>query len=160
MCLLPPTWGHQNPSPSTFHSSPLSLKKTIPWNSSRVSFTPPFSTTHSVFLPGEPHGQRSLAGYSPGATRVGHALATKPPPHHHPARLVPSPHPVLVSSRATRSLPLPAHLRVHCPLATWPAPCGPDWVRLVQATTLARDTAQGSLAARIQKAHQRAGAME
>ena len=53
--------------------------------------------------------------------------------------------------------------RIHCPLAMWPAPCGPDGVRLVQATKLARDTAlpsQGSLATRIRKAHQRAGAME
>ena len=34
-----------------------------------------------VFLPGESHGQRSLAGYSPwGHKRVGHDLATKPPP--------------------------------------------------------------------------------
>ena len=36
-----------------------------------------------VFLPGKSHGQRSLAGYSPGVTRVGHCLATKqtlPPP--------------------------------------------------------------------------------
>ena len=31
-----------------------------------------------VFLPGEFHGQRSLAGYSPwGCKRVGHDLATK-----------------------------------------------------------------------------------
>ena len=33
-----------------------------------------------VFLPGESHGQRSLAGYSPGVARVGHELASKPPP--------------------------------------------------------------------------------
>ena len=33
-----------------------------------------------VFLPGEPHGQRSRVGYSPWAARVGHDLATKPPP--------------------------------------------------------------------------------
>ena len=33
-----------------------------------------------VLLPGESHGQRSLAGYSPGMTRVGHDLATTPPP--------------------------------------------------------------------------------
>ena len=32
----------------------------------------------SVFLPGESHGQKSLAGYSPwGCKRVGHDLATK-----------------------------------------------------------------------------------
>ena len=31
-----------------------------------------------VFLPGESHGQRSLAGH--GVARVGHNLATKPPP--------------------------------------------------------------------------------
>ena len=31
-----------------------------------------------VFLPGKPHGQRSLVGYSPwGCQRVGHDLATK-----------------------------------------------------------------------------------
>ena len=31
-----------------------------------------------VFLPGKPHGQRTLAGYSPwGHKRVGHDLATK-----------------------------------------------------------------------------------
>ena len=29
------------------------------------------------FLPGEPHGQMSLAGYSPWSHRVGHNLATK-----------------------------------------------------------------------------------
>ena len=34
-----------------------------------------------VFLPGKSHGQRSLEGYSPwGCQRVGHDLATKPPP--------------------------------------------------------------------------------
>ena len=31
-----------------------------------------------VFLAGEPHGQRSPAGYN-GASKVGHDLATKPP---------------------------------------------------------------------------------
>ena len=35
-----------------------------------------------VFLPGESHGQRSPAGYSPQIARVGHNLATKPPPPH------------------------------------------------------------------------------
>ena len=30
-----------------------------------------------VFLPGESHGQRSLAGYSPWDHRVGHYRATK-----------------------------------------------------------------------------------
>ena len=31
-----------------------------------------------IFLPGKPHGQRSLTGYSPwGCTRVEHDLATK-----------------------------------------------------------------------------------
>ena len=30
-------------------------------------------------LPGKSHGQRSLAGYSPWITRVGHDLAIKPP---------------------------------------------------------------------------------
>ena len=34
--------------------------------------------THSVFLPGDSHGQKSLMGYSPWARRVGHDLATKP----------------------------------------------------------------------------------
>ena len=34
-------------------------------------------TTHSVFLPGEFHGQRSLAGYSPWGHRVGHDGAAK-----------------------------------------------------------------------------------
>ena len=33
-----------------------------------------------VFLPGESHRQRSLAGYSPRVARVGHNLATTPPP--------------------------------------------------------------------------------
>ena len=33
-----------------------------------------------VFLPGESHGQRSLAGYSPRVARVRHDLATTPPP--------------------------------------------------------------------------------
>ena len=33
-----------------------------------------------VFLPGESQGERSLTGYSPGVTRVGHSLATKPLP--------------------------------------------------------------------------------
>ena len=32
-----------------------------------------------IVLPGKSHGQRSLAGYSPWVTRVGHDLATKPP---------------------------------------------------------------------------------
>ena len=31
-----------------------------------------------VFLPGESHEQRSLAGYSPRVARVRHNLATKP----------------------------------------------------------------------------------
>ena len=34
----------------------------------------------SVFLPGESHGQRSLAGYSPRVARVRYDLATTPPP--------------------------------------------------------------------------------
>ena len=33
----------------------------------------------SVILPGESHGQRSLAGYSPWGSRVRHNWATKPP---------------------------------------------------------------------------------
>ena len=34
-----------------------------------------------VFLPGESHGQRSLTGYTVhGVARIGHNLATKPPP--------------------------------------------------------------------------------
>ena len=34
-----------------------------------------------IFLPGESHGQRSLADYKVhGVTRVGHDLGTKPPP--------------------------------------------------------------------------------
>ena len=32
--------------------------------------------THPIFLPGELHGQGSLAGYSPGSCRVGHDWAT------------------------------------------------------------------------------------
>ena len=32
---------------------------------------------HSLFLPGESHGQRSLAGYSPWGHRVRHNLATE-----------------------------------------------------------------------------------
>ena len=33
--------------------------------------------SHSSFLPGESHGQRSLVGYRPQGHRVGHDLATK-----------------------------------------------------------------------------------
>ena len=34
--------------------------------------------THSIFLPGKSHGQRSLVGYSPwGRKRVRHNLATQ-----------------------------------------------------------------------------------
>ena len=34
--------------------------------------------THSIFLPGKSHGQRSLVGYSPwGRKRVRHDLATQ-----------------------------------------------------------------------------------
>ena len=41
-----------------------------------------------IFLPGESHGQRSLAGYSPwGHKRVGHDLTTKTPPRTHPRQL-------------------------------------------------------------------------
>ena len=36
--------------------------------------------THSVFLPEEPHGQRSLAGYSPWSYKCWTDLVTKPPP--------------------------------------------------------------------------------
>lgn len=42
--------GHSKPLPRAFHSNPLPLKKTIPWNYSRVSFTAPSSTTHSGIL--------------------------------------------------------------------------------------------------------------
>ena len=34
--------------------------------------------THSVFLPGESHGQRSLVGYSPRGHRVGHGGSEAP----------------------------------------------------------------------------------
>ena len=34
----------------------------------------------SSILAGEPHGQRSLAGYSPWGRKSRHYLATKPPP--------------------------------------------------------------------------------
>ena len=34
----------------------------------------------AAFLPEKPLGQISLAGYSPGVTRVRHALATETPP--------------------------------------------------------------------------------
>ena len=38
--------------------------------------------TTPLFLSGESHGQRSLAGYTlHGVSRVGQNLATKPPPH-------------------------------------------------------------------------------
>ena len=42
--------------------------------------------THSSILAWKIHGQRSLVGYSSwgtvhGVARVGHDLATKPPPH-------------------------------------------------------------------------------
>ena len=33
-------------------------------------------------MPGESHGQRSLAGCSPWVARVGHDLVTKPPPQN------------------------------------------------------------------------------
>ena len=46
--------------------------KMIPW---RRKWQPTL-----VFLPGKSHEQRSLAGYSPCGCRVGHNLATKPPP--------------------------------------------------------------------------------
>ena len=36
--------------------------------------------TITVFLPGKSHGQRSPAGYSLWGHKVGHNLATKPPP--------------------------------------------------------------------------------
>ena len=36
---------------------------------------------HSSILAWESHGQSSLAGYSPWVERVGHNLATKPPPN-------------------------------------------------------------------------------
>ena len=42
-----------------------------------------------VFLPGEFHEQRSLAGYSSwGVTKVGHNLATKPPPRNYYQQLL------------------------------------------------------------------------
>ena len=49
------------------------LIKKIPW---RRKWQPT-----PVFLPGEFHGQRSLAGTVHGVTRVGHDLATKSPPY-------------------------------------------------------------------------------
>ena len=40
-------------------------------------------TTHSIFLPGESHGQRSLGGLpSMGLQRVGHDLVTKQQQHY------------------------------------------------------------------------------
>ena len=49
--------------------------------------------THSVFLPGKSHGQRSLVGYSPwGCKRVGYKLVTKPPSRHHPPVGTPGSH--------------------------------------------------------------------
>ena len=38
------------------------------------------TVTNSRFCPGEFNGQRSLVGYHPWGHRVGHNLATKPPP--------------------------------------------------------------------------------
>ena len=38
------------------------------------------SQSTPLFLPRESHGQKSLAGYSPWITNVGHDLVTKPPP--------------------------------------------------------------------------------
>ena len=38
-------------------------------------------TTHSIFMPRESHGQRSLAGYSPWGARVGHDWAQAPHPY-------------------------------------------------------------------------------
>ena len=39
--------------------------------------------TYPVFLPGEPHGQRSLEGYSPWGCRVGHSWVTNTHTHEH-----------------------------------------------------------------------------
>ena len=44
----------------------------IPWRQ-KWQHTP-------IFLPGKSNGQRSLVGYNPWSTRVGHDLANKPPP--------------------------------------------------------------------------------
>ena len=41
---------------------------------------PNFKFMYLVFLLGESHGRRSLAGYSAQTAGVGHDLATKPPP--------------------------------------------------------------------------------
>ena len=43
--------------------------------SSKVSYPGGGMATHSIFLPGKPHGQRSLAGYSPQDYRVRQDLA-------------------------------------------------------------------------------------
>ena len=40
--------------------------------------------TTLVFLPGKSHGQSSLVGRNPCSHRVGHNLATKPPPYIYP----------------------------------------------------------------------------
>ena len=40
--------------------------------------------TTPVLLPGESHGQRSLAGYSPWGHKSWRGLSTKPPPHGSP----------------------------------------------------------------------------
>ena len=37
-----------------------------------------------ILFPGESHGQRSLADYSPWGRRVGHDLVAKPPNTAHP----------------------------------------------------------------------------
>ena len=59
----------KNP-PANAETGVQSLIKKIPW---RRTWQP-----SPVLLPGKPHGQRNLAGYSPwGCKRVGHNLATK-----------------------------------------------------------------------------------
>ena len=55
-----------------------------------------------VFLPGEPHGQRSLVGYSPGGCRAGHDSATK----HNQTKLITylsAFPPILISDQSEKS---------------------------------------------------------
>ena len=97
--------------------------KGLPW---RMTWQPT-----PVFLPGESHGQRSLAGYAMGSQRVGHDWATNT--HTQGASLVAQCYRILPVSEGDIGL-IPGPGRSHIlvmeqpsPWATTPEPTCPDY---------------------------------
>ena len=59
------------------------MRETWVWSLGQENPLEKRTATHSVFLPGESHEQRSLAGYYPWGRRLGHDWATNTYTHSH-----------------------------------------------------------------------------